>query len=193
MTGEPNTSLLEDVLDAFAVEPNHDRETLERYLREYPDFALALIDLSRELSRSAFAGEEELSADDFARINSAWTTHVSSAPHADADPLSSLSVSELRELAKNMDVPRQVISAFREKRVVLLSVPKGFLTKMAYALKCAYEALESSLSPEPTFSAGRSHKSDVKPTSDTLTTFEQLLIDAEVPPEKRQMLMADDG
>lgn len=193
MTGEPNTSLREDVLDAFAVEPNHDRETLERYLREYPDFALALIDLSRELSRSGFESEEELSADDLARINTAWTTHVSSAPQVSDDPLSSLSISELRELAKQLDVPRQVISAFREKRVVPLSVPRSFLTKMAHALECTFDILTASIAPEPSFSAGRSHKSDVKPSSDTLISFEQILIDAGVPAEKRQLLMADDN
>ena len=40
----------EDVLDALAMEQECDRETLERYLRDYPEFAVELIDLSRELS-----------------------------------------------------------------------------------------------------------------------------------------------
>ena len=44
----------EDVLDAFAVEPNHERNTLERYLRDYPQYAAELVDLSRELSRVIF-------------------------------------------------------------------------------------------------------------------------------------------
>lgn len=36
----------EDILYAFSVEPNHDRDTLERYLRLYPDHSENLIDLS---------------------------------------------------------------------------------------------------------------------------------------------------
>ncbi|MDB5310690.1 MAG: hypothetical protein JWO38_4892 [Gemmataceae bacterium] len=39
----------ESVLYAFAIEANHDRSTLERYLSEYPDLAADLIDLSFEL------------------------------------------------------------------------------------------------------------------------------------------------
>jgi hypothetical protein len=41
----------EAVLDAFAVESEPDRSTLERYLRLYPEYAAELVDLSRELSR----------------------------------------------------------------------------------------------------------------------------------------------
>ena len=41
----------ESVLDAFAVESEPGRSTLERYLRLYPEYAGELIDLSRELSR----------------------------------------------------------------------------------------------------------------------------------------------
>lgn len=37
------------ILYAFAIEPTHDRATLERYLRLYPDAAEDLIDLSLEL------------------------------------------------------------------------------------------------------------------------------------------------
>ena len=41
--------LAEDVLYAFSVEPKHDRQTLENYLRRYPELAEELIDLSHEL------------------------------------------------------------------------------------------------------------------------------------------------
>ena len=40
---------LEDVLLAFSVEPVHDRPTLERYLKHYPQFAEDLVDMSHEL------------------------------------------------------------------------------------------------------------------------------------------------
>jgi len=42
---------LESVLDAFAVESEPDRLTLERYLRLFPEYANELIELSCELSR----------------------------------------------------------------------------------------------------------------------------------------------
>jgi hypothetical protein len=42
----------ESVLDAFAIESEPGRSTLERYLRLYPEYAGELIDLSRAQSRS---------------------------------------------------------------------------------------------------------------------------------------------
>lgn len=36
----------EEVLLAFAVEPTHDRKTLERYLSEFPEHSIALVDCS---------------------------------------------------------------------------------------------------------------------------------------------------
>ena len=55
--------LAEDVLYAFSVEPKHDRQTLENYLRRYPELAEELIDLSHELRLVAELGESEVPAD----------------------------------------------------------------------------------------------------------------------------------
>ena len=44
----------EDTLYHFAMEPNHDRATLERYLTEYPHLAEDLIDLRSELRLGDF-------------------------------------------------------------------------------------------------------------------------------------------
>ena len=76
----------EDVLDAFAVEPNHERNTLERYLRDYPQYAAELVDLSRELSRVIFENKEPLSAEDQTLIEGAWRRHLEAAPKAIVDP-----------------------------------------------------------------------------------------------------------
>lgn len=55
--------LAEDVLYAFSVEPKHDRQTLENYLRRYPELAEELIDLSHELRLVAELGESEVPTD----------------------------------------------------------------------------------------------------------------------------------
>jgi hypothetical protein len=73
---DPNSdAALDDVLDAFAVEPTPGRDTLERYLRHYPQFANELIDLSRELHREVPAETGPESAEDQARIEAAWRRH----------------------------------------------------------------------------------------------------------------------
>ncbi|BAI96869.1 hypothetical protein Sj15T_13250 [Sphingobium sp. TA15] len=181
----------EDVLDAFAVEPNHGREILERYLREYPHFSNELVDLSRELSRVPHGAERPMSLQEQAMVEAAWQQHMPIETKSAKDPLADLSVAQLREIAVQLDVPRQVVTAFRERRVVATSVPRRFLTRMAAALNCTVDLLVSTLTLPSGAVLARSYKSDGKPSAETAATFERLLIDAGVSEEKRTALLAD--
>ena len=50
MSTSKNSKLSEEeVLLAFAIESCHDRETLNRYLNDYPQYSTALVDLSIEI------------------------------------------------------------------------------------------------------------------------------------------------
>jgi hypothetical protein len=182
----------EDVLDAFAVEPSPDRETLERYLREYPQFAPELVDLSRELARDLCEDEDPLSSDKVALIDMAWQRHQGAGQKVVTDPFAKLSVTDLRELAKSLDVPRQVITAFRERRLILTSVPRRFLTRLAALVGVAADQIMEALAPHPAPDLARSYKSDGKPDPGLPLTFEQLLTEAGVPAEKRDLLLSDD-
>ncbi len=182
----------EDVLDAFAVEPDAGRETLERYLRNYPEHAAALLDISRELSRDLCDDEDALSAEAQSAINQAWRQHIDVAPEVSADPFTALSVTAFREIAQTLEVPRQVITAFRERRVLVGSVPRRFLARLALALNSTVDSLVEALSVQPGPAAVRSFKSDVKPNAGTPVPFERLLVDAGIPDDKRKALMADD-
>lgn len=135
----------EDVLYAFAVESDPGRDTLERYLRDYPQYADELIDLSYELSREVGEDETPLSNEDLALIDQSWQRHTDTAPKAVLDPLSTLSVAEQRDLAQQLDLPRQVITAFREHRVDLDSVPLPFLERLATAMNSTTETLRNAL------------------------------------------------
>lgn len=60
------------VLYAFALESAHDRDTLECYVREYPELAEELIDLASELRMSAdFVDAPEGPISD-PTLNTAW-------------------------------------------------------------------------------------------------------------------------
>lgn len=179
----------EDVLNAFAVEATHDRATLERYLREFPQYAVELAHLSHELSR-AFIKTGELTEQDRISIDKAWEQYSQSAP-VPARIFISLSVPQLRELANKLGVPRQIITAFREHKVRASSIPQRFLGHMAAALNTTMESIKSELSLPLEVSCVRSHKSDEKPTTGAPVTFEQLLIDAQVPVDRRAELMAE--
>lgn len=185
---------LDDVLGAFSVEAVPGRETLERYLRQYPQFAEALIDLSRELSRALPSTAAALAAEDEVRIEAAWRRHVEAlSPQAQADLFAALSTQELRDLSKALDVPRQVITAFRDRRVILDSVPRYFLGRLAAAVHQPLERLAASLAPAAQPALARSYKSEAKPTAGEPVTFERLLIEAGVSDDKRARLLADPG
>lgn len=186
---KPNFSC-EDVLNAFAVEPAHDRVTLERYLRQFPEYAIELANLSHELSR---AGVEAgvLSAKDRVAIDVAWKQYASSAPARAADIFSTLSVLQRRDLASSLGIPLQIIAAFRERKVIVSSIPRRFLARVAKALHTTAGEVVAALSLPLDTGCVRSHKSDEKPVVTGPATFEQLLIEAQVPEDKRAELMAD--
>lgn len=180
----------EAVLDAFAVESEPDRSTLERYLRLYPEYAAELVDLSRELSCETSEDDAPLSAADQALIDAAWSQHAKSLPAAGSDPFAALTADDWRAVARQLDVPRQVITALRERRVSLLSIPLGFLEKLAKAMRCSLTQLQMSWGTAP-LTAARSYKADGKPNADEQVTFERVLIDAGVSDEKRAELLTE--
>ncbi len=184
---------LEEVLDAYAVEATHDRATLESYLRDFPQFAEELVDLSREVSRVGEYDESPLSATEEALIEKAWQNHARPVARSAGkdDPLANLSVPQLREVAHQLGVPRQVITAFRERRVKLESVPKSFLAAFARALGCTVDLLSSVVSAPSGPGLSRSYKADIKPNAGEAISFEKLLIDAGVSEAKRTELLAE--
>ena len=194
MTLDNTTPSLEDVLDAYAVEAVHDRATLESYLRDFPQFAEELVDLSREISRVVQYDESPLSATEEALIEKAWQNHARPLARSaeEVDPLANLSVPQLREVAHQLGVPRQVITAFRERRVKLESVPKSFLSAFARALGCTVDLLSSVVFATSGQGFSRSYMAEIKPTAGEAISFEKLLIDAGVSEAKRAELLAED-
>lgn len=193
MTPADSQPSREDVLSAFAVEPDRGREILEQYLRDYPQYATDLIDLSYELSREVYEDDTSLSDEDLALIDKAWQRHASTDSRKAVNLLAALSAAEQRNLARRLDVPRQVITAFRERRVELASVPRLFVERFASEMGSTLEVLMNSLAQPSVLDQARSYKADDRPEAQAPVTFEQILLEADVPPDKRAMLMADES
>ena len=191
MSPAPDGPSRQDVLDAFAVEPDPGRATLERYLRDYPQFATELLDLSRILASPIKEDASPLSSEDQARIDAAWVRHAASAPAAVLDPFFSLSVAELREIAARLGVPRQVLAAFRSRRISVTTVPRRFLRRLAESVNTPMEHLVRTLSLPPASDPAHSFRSDQKPIPSHAATFEQVLIEAGVPGDERARLMSE--
>jgi hypothetical protein len=182
----------EDVLDAFSVEAKHDRHTLEGYLRRYPQYAVELAHLSHELSR-ATETPKALTAQDRAAIDNAWQKHSEIVSVTLVDIFASFSVPQLREIATRLGVPRQIITAFREHKVIVSSIPQRFLVNLAAAIEKKVEEVSSGLASSQGPSCARSYKAEEKPKAVEPVTFEKLLVDAGVTAEQRAKLMADES
>jgi transcriptional regulator with XRE-family HTH domain len=182
---------LDDVLDTYALEADNDNATLERYLREYPQYAAELVELSRELDRPLDVSTAPLDAKERALIAKAWTQFSSIHDSAVSSSPLVWDPAKMKAIASAFGVPRQIISAFREGRVILESVPHHFLERLAKALGATYEVLRTSLACAPDLATSRSYKADEKPKAPQQVTFEQLLIDACVSSEKKAELLAE--
>jgi hypothetical protein len=165
----------ESVLDAFSVEARHDSETIQRYLKLYPQYALALVDLSRELSRDISA-EEPLSKSESAWIEKTMSEYQAAKKVA-FDPLAQSSTEQRRTAAKELGVPRQVITALIERKVAVGSITQRTLKRLAVLFSSTVEELVRSLSG-PQFSASRSYKADAKPSAGDQVSLEQVLREA---------------
>jgi len=181
----------EDVLDAFAVEPEIDRPTLERYLIDFPEFAEDIVDLAGELTKENVEEPASLLADEQVLINSAWNRFATGLKAA-ANPFAKFSAAELRRIAETLGIRRSVLTAFRECSVIAATVPSRFLRRLSEVIGSEVEVVLAHLKSPPMMAAGRSYKSTTKPQAPEPVSFEQLLIDAAMSEGDRDKLLKED-
>ncbi len=192
MTDHPQHDA-EEVLLAFAVEPEHDRATLERYLRLHPELVEDLIDLSLELRL------QRATADISAPVDEAWVEasladfHATASVRAAAaapDPFAALASDDLVALRRSLDVPSGVIQSFRSRVVDIASVPAWFVAALARGLRTGVDELTVFLAGPPRLTPGLSYKSDDAPSADgERISFEDLLKQCRVPEDRRKQLL----
>ena len=152
----------DDVLSAFAVEPNCNCETLDRYLKKYPQFTNELIDLSTELrleeSRPATSAEPI----DDPGCEGAWTTFASVAPNVSAlaNPFTKFRGQAFVSFCKSLRLPRSIVVALRDRLVEPASIPALLVEAISRLSDATSEAVQQYLSQQPT----------------TMTTMEFLMI-----------------
>lgn len=162
----------EEILDAFAVEPDHDDATIRRYLLAYPQYAESLIDLSRELSRE-IPEDEPLSDKETAWIDEAVRRY------AEGPAFAPPTVAQCRSAAQELRVPRQVVTAILECRVAVETISRFARQKLAAQFNATLEGLIAAISGPPT-AASRSYKADAQPSVGEKVPFERVLREAGV-------------
>lgn len=164
---------LEEVLLAFAVEPIHDRATLERYLEFYPRFAEDLVDLSHEL-RIEGRGLSE-TVEDEATVQRALQQLVGAPAQAAANPFDSIRGEAFADLADRLRVPRSLLIAFRDRLVVASTVPAAFAARVAHGSRTTVPDLMKHLELPSLLAPQASYKADGKPSAAEKMAFDALL------------------
>lgn len=165
----------DDVLRAFAMDFEPGAGVLQRYLAQYPEHSLALIDLSMELTRELDddvppgAAEFDLVSAGMARLQESTTTLQS---------LQAAPAKVFTEAINALALPMQVGLAFRERRIDVATLPQRMAAKMAEALKTSTETLLSYLALPAVAPMARARKSTVKPAAPEKVSFERVLRDA---------------
>lgn len=182
---------IEEVLESFSLEADAGPETLQRYLRQYPQFSDELIDLSSEIFQFSMAEAGELLDTDRARMESALAQFRSVASRVAQAALERLAPEKQRELAQSLGLPRQVILAFVQRGVIASTVPGRFLARMSKNLGFSVRDITAHLSQLPRQTV-RYAKADDRPQEARQVSFEQLLCDAGVSEEQTKELLRDE-
>lgn len=183
MTGR---SSREDVLNAFAMDFESGAGVLERYLSQYPEYALQLVDLSRELSRE-FDDDLPLSAEDLVAVDAGMRRLQERSVTLQA--LQEAPAKTFTNAAKALGWPIQAGLALRERRIESSTIPARVHEKLAQALQASVAVLNSFLALPPQTSQLRASKSSIKPVAAEKVSLERTLRDAGVDEEVLSKLL----
>lgn len=182
----------EDILLAFSVEPTHDKATIERYLRLYPQYAEDFIDLLGELRSPPMLRNDVV--EDESAVQRAWNALTAAPlPNHDAasiaNPFASFAGPTFVALAEGLRIRRSILIALRDRLVNASSIPAPFLNRLARATQFPAEKLRGYLDLPAVVPASASYKANEKPVAPAKIDFEKLLDDSNISAdEKRDIL-----
>lgn len=186
-----NDETRENALYAFAVEPNHNRETLDRYLKKYPQLAKELIDLSSELRLQASSAPPSATPIDDPGLEDAWANFSSIYPDSIpvTNPFAKFRGQELVDLCASLRLPRSVVIAMRDCLLVPDSIPVRLIDAISNLSGETRDAVRQYFDQSPKTPATIEFKADKKPTEIERRTFEQLIEDTELTDEQHKSVM----
>lgn len=190
-----NDKLKDDILYAFAVEPEHDQKTLERYLRLHPEVTEELIELSFELRINAIVDSSEASPAD-AKANEAWQEFVACVPTAprfqkNSNPFSQFRGEALVELANTLKMPRSILTSLRDRLPEPSSIPDRTIKRLAEAMAASIDAVTDYLLQPPGMVSTAQFKADKKPSQQGRVSFRELVDGTEMTDEQRGTILQD--
>jgi hypothetical protein len=195
-TSQPLAADEESVLMAFSMEASHGRETLERYIREYPQHATALIDCSIDLLHGLPAGDASVSEVPDSAVDMAWQRFERAVQQPDgevANPFAKLNTSSFKSLARSLDVSNLFLMRVRDRAIRAATIPARFVEKLASELGTTVQAVGAYLQGPPGMVSGQAFRSSVKPSVGEQITFDQAVETSQLTPEQQATLKALSG
>jgi hypothetical protein len=185
----------EGVLHAFSVEPRHDRTTLEHYLNQYPEHALALVDCSIELMMDASNSGEEVQVSSDQVVDQAWRQFQAAMGSAQgaaatANPFAQLQPTAFKSMAKRLDVSNLFLIRVRERAIDAATVPRRFVQQLAAELGVTADAVSAYLHSPPNVASSLSFRSNVRPEVATQIPFNQAVETSQLTSAQKEALQA---
>lgn len=146
----------DNILDDFAMEMPFGPQTLRSYIKKYPTLTLELTDLYHELlmvDLSAATDELQLET----------KFEVETSRQKLAIVTKALSGENLRNLARELGLPRDFIAGFRDRKIRLGSIPGTVLKSLAQISKVGTNQLIIYLQDTSEPAIQMAHKADGKP------------------------------
>lgn len=176
MTAKNFKSSEEEVILAFSREPTYDRKTLERYLREYPEHAKAIVDCSIELMVSA-TRQEEVPVTSDTSIDMAWQRFQAAVGVSEdatiTNPFAKLNPTAFKALAKELNINNLLLIRLRDRAIDAATIPRRFVKGLAAELGATAEAVTAYLQSPPGMVSAHSFRSSVKPAVAEQISFEK--------------------
>lgn len=183
----------ESVLMAFSMEVHNGRETLERYIREYPQHATALIDCSVDLLHEPSACDVPATEVPDSVIDKAWQRFEQALQQpgaAVANPFAKLNTSSFKSLARSLDVSNLFLMRVRDRAIRAVTIPVRFVERLASELGATVQAVDTYLQGPPGMVSGQAFRSSVKPSVGEQITFDQAVATSQLTPEQQATLKA---
>lgn len=183
----------ESVLVAFSMEPSHGRETLERYIREYPQHATALIDCSIDLFQQLPAEDDSATMVPDSAVDKAWQRFEQALQQPAkevANPFTKLNQAGYKALARSLDVNNLFLMRLRDRAIRAATIPARFVEKLASELGATVQAVGAYLQEPPGIVSGQAFRSSVKPSVGEQITFDQAVATSQLTLEQQATLKA---
>lgn len=190
---QPSDRSEEEVLLAFSVEPTHDRETLERYLTDYPEHARALVACSIELMVDATRSVETEATSDNA-VDRAWQRFQSVVSQPEEvsvlNPFATLNPAAFKSLAKKLGINNLLLIRLRDRAIIAATIPRRFVQRLASELGATTDAVMDYLRSPPAMVSGHSFRSTVKPAVTEQISFEKAVETSQLTPDQQDAIKA---